>query len=1189
MSGAAKRSSQRQYSGCPSDVSAAHGDESGRDSGQATAWSRRNFLYAMAAGGAAASLSGSAIASMFQDIKPLVVDNPLGSYPNRDWEDFYRNLYHSDSSFTFLCAPNDTHNCILNAHVKNGVVTRISPTYKFHLAEDQDGNRASQRWEPRCCQKGLALVRRFYGDRRCKRPLVRRGFKEWVDAGFPRDPETGAVDPDRYLRRGEDDWVAVSWDDAFRYAAAAMTNIAQTYSGPEGMERLRRQGYDPLMVEATGGAGTQTLKFRGGMAALGATRIFAQYRSANAMAMLDTKIRNVEPDQARGARGWDNYSWHTDLPPGHPMVTGQQTVDFDLCNVEHANLVLVWGMNWICTKMPDSHWLTEARMKGTKVVVIAAEYSATANKGDEVFVVRPGTTPALALGLSQVIIEEGLYDRANVVANTDLPLLIRMDTGKMLRADEVFPNYQHSKLNNGVLVKPNGQASPPPYAQPGAVIDEAKRQAWGDFVLWDQKSQGPSAVSRDQVGRFFHEQDVDPDLEADVEVELADGQKVPCRTVFSVTRQMLDESYTPDQVEKLTWAPADAIRQLARQIAANPTKTLFCMGMGPNQYFNNDLKDRNVFLLAALTNNVGHIGGNVGSYAGNYRAAFFSGMGQYVAENPFDIELDPSQPARLKKFWSGESVHYFNHGDQILRYGDAVLTGRTHMPTPTKSIHVSNSNSLIGNAKGHYETVVNTLRRVEFVGVNEWWWTASCEYADIVFPIDSWAEMKYPDMTISVTNPFLYIFPATPLPRIHDTKGDIEVAAGLCRAIGELIGEPRMTDYWKFVHDGTSRPYLQRILDFSNATRGYRIEDLEAKAAEGIPAILCTRTYPKIGAWEQTQESRPWYTRSGRLEFYRDEDEFMDAGENLVVHREPIDSTFYEPNVIVAKPHPLLRPKSPEDYGAKRDDLSGDARQARNVILTVEELLETHHPLNTYGYDFIFHTPKYRHGAHTTPTDVDIIAVWFGPFGDMTRKDRRMASVTDMYVDIHPLDAKMLGVEDGDYVWIDADPHDRPFHGWQKNPKWYRVARLMARARYYPGTPRGVTRMWHNAHGASMGTVLGAQQNPTGLCKSTTTQYQALFRSGSHQSCTRGFIKPTHMTDSLNVKQLLTQDMTQGFVPDVHCPTGAPRESMVRITRAEPGGLNGVGLWRPAARGLRPSYENELLKRFIRGEFAKNA
>ena len=34
-------------------------------------------------------------------------------------------------------------------------------------------------------------------------------------------------------------------------------------------------------------------------------------------------------------------------------------------------------MNWITTKMPDAHWLTEARLKGTRIVVIACEYSST--------------------------------------------------------------------------------------------------------------------------------------------------------------------------------------------------------------------------------------------------------------------------------------------------------------------------------------------------------------------------------------------------------------------------------------------------------------------------------------------------------------------------------------------------------------------------------------------------------------------------------------------------------------------------------------------------------------------------------------------------------------------------------------------------------------------------------------------
>src|SRR5690606_36797846 len=145
----------------------------------------------------------------------------------------------------------------------------------------------------------------------------------------------------------------------------------------------------------------------------------------------------ISSDKAHGARGWDSYSWHTDLPPGHPMVTGAQTNDFDLFAVERSKLCIVWGMNWITTKMPDSHWLTEARLKGTQIVAVTVEYSSTVTKADEVILIRPGTDPAFALGLEQVIIEQYLYDNRWAARNTDLRFLIRMDTLEPLRTQDV--------------------------------------------------------------------------------------------------------------------------------------------------------------------------------------------------------------------------------------------------------------------------------------------------------------------------------------------------------------------------------------------------------------------------------------------------------------------------------------------------------------------------------------------------------------------------------------------------------------------------------------------------------------------------------------------------------------------------------------------------------------------------------
>jgi nitrate reductase alpha subunit len=194
------------------------------------------------------------------------------------------------------------------------------------------------------------------------------------------------------------------------------------------------------------------------------------------------------------------------------------------------------------------------------------------------------------------------------------------------------------------------------------------------------------------------------------------------------------------------------------------------------------------------------------------------------------------------------------------------------------------------------------------VAVNEWWWSTSCEWADIVFGVDSWAELKHPDMTASVTNPFLQVFPRTPLKRIFNTIGDIEVLALVGSKLAELTGDNRFNDYWKFVREGRTDIYLQRVLDHSTNTKGYRFTDLEAKAKEGVPALMNSRTTPKAVGYEQVTDSRPWYTKSGRLEFYREENEFIEAGENLPVHREPVDSTFYEPNVIVAPKHEAIWP-----------------------------------------------------------------------------------------------------------------------------------------------------------------------------------------------------------------------------------------------------------------------------------------
>jgi len=1143
--------------------------------------SRRAFLkagLATAGAGAAAVFLGKL--AFLQGIEHI--DNPLAFYPNRDWERAYRDLYRSDQSFVFLCAPNDTHNCLLRAYSKRNVVTRVEASYAYGEAVDLYGNRSSHRWEPRACNKGLSLIRKFYGDRRIKGAIVRKGLLDWVRAGFPRGAD--GRPPASYFNRGQDEFFKVTWDEAFDLVAKAQVNIATTYSGDAGEKKLRDQGYDPDMVDTVHGSGTRTLKYRGGMPFLGATRLMGFYREANMMALLDARIRGVSADQAAGGRVLDSYSWHTDLPPGHPMVTGQQTVDFDLFTVENASLVTIWGMNWISTKMPDSHWLTESRLKGAKVVVIACEYQSTANKADEIVIIRPGTDAALALGLVHVMLRDRTYDVDEVKANTDLPLLVRMDTLKTLRAAEVFPGYKAATLDNYVHLLKAGEKAPPNRLQDAQFLPEALRNEWGDFVVWDTKKGGPAALTRDLVGKRFKDAGIDPALEGAFSVRTVDGKDIQVRPVFDLVKEYTAQ-LDPQTVSEVTWAPVSAIESLAAQIAANRGKTLLIHGMGPNHFFNNDLKDRALLLVGSLTRNMGGFGGTPGSYAGNYRAGYFNGLPHYIAEDPFEPVLDPQATPAPKAYYKTESAHYYNYGDRPLRVGNKNFTGKTHMPSPTKMIWWGNSNSMLGNIKWAYDVVHNTLPKIEMLVVNDWWWNWSCEYADVVFGIDSWLEFKHPDLAGSVSNPFVTVFPRTPIPRMFDTRSDIETLAGVGNKLADLTGDRRFSDYWHFVNTNQVEVYLQRIVDNSTTLRGYDFMEMEALAKRGVPTPMLSRTYPKVVGWEQANESKPWYTKTGRAEYYRDEDEFIEHGENLPVFREPVDATEHEPNVILSGPHPALRQATPDKYGLAEDDLRVETRQVRNVAKSWSALKSTSHPLAKQGYRFLFITPKYRHGVHTTPTDVDTVAAYFGPFGDPYRHDKRTPWVNEGYADINPFDAKEIGVDDGDYIWVDADPEDRPYRGWKQGDPDYKVGRLMCRARYYPGIPRGVVRMWFHMYQASHGTVKAHESRPDGLAKNEQTKYQSVFRYGGHQSTTRAWLRPTLQTDSLVRKPAMGQVLGKGFEADVHCTVGAPKESYVRITRAESGGIGGVGLWRPATLGIRPTYETAAYRDYLEGRY----
>src|SRR5512141_1881164 len=178
---------------------------------------RRDFLKLT--GAAAATLAITDLG--LQLLGPISVDNPLAAYPDRDWEKIYRNQYAYASSFTYVCSPNDTHACRLRAFVRNGIILRSEQNYDVGNYSDLYGNQATPHWHPRGCKKGQTFHRRVYGPHRLKGPLMRKGWQQWADDGFP---ELDAANKSKYKfdSRGTDELMPVPWETAYDYIARGM-------------------------------------------------------------------------------------------------------------------------------------------------------------------------------------------------------------------------------------------------------------------------------------------------------------------------------------------------------------------------------------------------------------------------------------------------------------------------------------------------------------------------------------------------------------------------------------------------------------------------------------------------------------------------------------------------------------------------------------------------------------------------------------------------------------------------------------------------------------------------------------------------------------------------------------------------------------------------------------------------------
>ena len=115
-------------------------------------------------------------------------------------------------------------------------------------------------------------------------------------------------------------------------------------------------------------------------------------------------------------------------------------------DIANSGVLILWGYNPSNTRLTHATAVVEALKRGMRLIVIDPRHAGLANKADLWLRVRPGTDGALALGLANLMIERGWYDRDFIRKWSNGPLLVRADTGRLLTERDLTPSGDERRI-----------------------------------------------------------------------------------------------------------------------------------------------------------------------------------------------------------------------------------------------------------------------------------------------------------------------------------------------------------------------------------------------------------------------------------------------------------------------------------------------------------------------------------------------------------------------------------------------------------------------------------------------------------------------------------------------------------------------------------------------------------------------
>jgi anaerobic selenocysteine-containing dehydrogenase len=395
-------------------------------------------------------------------------------------------------------------------------------------------------------------------------------------------------------------------------------------------------------------------------------------------------------------------------------------------DVERSNCILVWGANPSATVINLASAIATARARGARLVVVDPRRTGLANKADLLLQVRPGTDGALALAFIHVLISNGWFDDGFVRTWTNAPFLVRTDTGRLLRSDQLATQLDGFEVGNVALHRSSGRLV---RYTPGGGYDDPP----GDLAL-----------------------------RGAVDVDLVDGSRVTCRPVFDMLAD-LAERCGPPIASEITGVPEPTIHEAVRLMVDNRPVSHHAWN-GIVLHSNGTQTARAIEVFYALLGDWDRPGGNV-ERSGRLTRPIAEAVPipEEIAAKRLGIDTRPLGPPSVP----GDVASF--------DFYTAVLDGQ---PYQVRALVSFGSNTILNSGDPLRGRAV--FEQLEFFVAVELFHTPTTRYADVVLPAASFLEKE--DFAINRTG--YAVRRRRAVAPLYERRSDIQIVFDLASRLG---------------------------------------------------------------------------------------------------------------------------------------------------------------------------------------------------------------------------------------------------------------------------------------------------------------------------------------------------------------------------------------------------------------------